>query len=169
MTPTRKTRLIYVLTLVVGLSIATAFIFFAFVANMKSFRVPTEVNAGDFPEGKEFKVGGFVVDGSLDYQPGSTTIGFVITDKGADTPEGEELTVQYTGLLPSLFREGQWTVAEGEYVDGVFKADRVMAKHDENYVSPSATDEKLQARIDRAKALRDAMYASEANKNQNQN
>lgn len=157
MNNTRQIRLVYVIVLVVVLIAASILLVFGLAANTKSFRVPTEVNAGDYPEGEVFKVGGFVVDNSIRYTSGSTTIKFIVTDATEDTPEGETLEISYTGLLPSLFREGQWTVTEGEYSNGVFNATHIMAKHDEDYVSPSATDEKLQARIDRARALREAV------------
>lgn len=159
MNKTRQVRLIYVLALSLGIAAASILLIFALVSNAKSFRVPSEVNAGDYPADEIFKVGGYVVDNSIAYAKGSTTIRFVITDATEENPEGENLTVTYTGLLPNLFQEGLWAVAEGQYKNGVFEATHIMAKHDENYVSPSATDDKLQARIDKAKTYRDNIAA----------
>lgn len=159
MNETRKVRLIYVVALSLGIVAASILLIYAFVANAQSFCVPTEIKVGDCQTGEVIKVGGYVVENSIDYTKGSTVTRFLITDATEENPDGELLAVTYDDLMPNLFEEGLWVVAEGRYENGVFTASHIMAKHDESYVSPSATDEKLQARIEKAKAHREAIAA----------
>ncbi|HHO59206.1 MAG TPA: cytochrome c maturation protein CcmE, partial [Thiotrichales bacterium] len=104
------------------------------------------VKTGDAPENHAFRVGGLVVDGSVKRAPDSLTVVFDVTDNE------ESMTVEYTGILPDLFREGQGIVAMGRFgADGRFIADEVLAKHDEKYMPPEVA-EALQAAEDAAKS-----------------
>ena len=120
---------------VVGLVLAaaTALILNAFNDSLVFFRTPSEVQGKSEAAGVRFRLGGLVKQGSI-VRDGLTTR-FVVTDVKADQP------VTYTGLLPDLFREGQGVVTEGAVgPDGVFKADTVLAKHDENYMPKDVAD-----------------------------
>jgi cytochrome c-type biogenesis protein CcmE len=130
MTPRRR-RLILVLGIVVGVSIAGALALSAFRRNVTFFFDPTQVTAGQVPAGERFRLGGMVTQGSLHRAPGSLEVRFVVTDFNHDVP------VRYTGVLPDLFREGAGVVAHGRLSsDGTFVADEVLAKHDEKYMPP---------------------------------
>ena len=102
-------------------------------SNIALFKSPTEVAKGDFPKDKLFRIGGLVKEGSIQRQSDGVTIRFVITDSESD------ITVDYVGILPDLFLEGKGAVAQGRLqADGTFKAQEVLAKHDENYMPPEA-------------------------------
>ncbi|XSG81194.1 MAG: cytochrome c maturation protein CcmE [Methyloligella sp. ZOD6] len=112
------------------LTIAVGLVLFALSDSIVFFYSPSDVMAKELAPGQRFRLGGLVEDGSVVRNRG-TTVRFVITDKA------KELPVTYTGVLPDLFREGQGVVAEGMLgPDGVFQADKVLAKHDENYMPP---------------------------------
>ncbi len=121
-----------------GLLIATALTLRAFKDNLMFFVSVTEVVAGEYPQERNFRVGGLVVDGSVEREDGSLTVRFLVTDLRCEIP------VEYSGVLPDLFREGQGVVAhgrmDGEGAAGVFVADEILAKHDENYMSPEVAD-----------------------------
>jgi len=141
MTPTRKNRLIMVAVIVVGMGIATALILTAFEKNLMYFYSPSEVIAGDAPAGRKFRVGGLVVDGSVQRIADGLTVQFTVTDTV------HEVTVVYDGILPDLFREGQGIIAHGRIRDdGVFEASEVLAKHDENYMPPEVASALAAAR-----------------------
>jgi cytochrome c-type biogenesis protein CcmE len=130
MTPRRR-RLILVVGIVVGVSIAGALALSAFRRNVTFFFDPTQVSAGQVPAGERFRLGGMVTQGSLHRAPGSLEVRFVVTDFNHEVP------VRYTGVLPDLFREGAGVVAHGRLsTDGTFVADEVLAKHDEKYMPP---------------------------------
>ena len=130
MTP-RRQRMFAVGVIFVGVSMAAVLILQALEENINHFYSPTAVLAGEPTPGKEFRLGGLVVDGSFTRLPGDLTARFVVTDNMSD------VSVEYTGVLPDLFKEGQGMVAMGKLSDqGVFVADEVLAKHDENYMSP---------------------------------
>ena len=130
MTP-RRQRMFAVAAIFVGVSMAAVLILQALEENINHFYSPTAVLAGEPTPGKEFRLGGLVVDGSFTRLPGDLTARFVVTDNMSD------VSVEYTGVLPDLFKEGQGMVAMGKLSDqGVFVADEVLAKHDENYMSP---------------------------------
>ncbi len=126
------------LAIAVGLSalgIATALVLNAFQSNLVFFFSPSQVAANEAPQGRNFRVGGLVEEGSIRREPGGLTINFVVTDLAKTVP------VSYTGLLPDLFKEGKGVVAQGKLgPDGIFRADQVLAKHDENYMPPEAAD-----------------------------
>lgn len=130
MTP-RRQRMFAVGAIFIGVCIAAVLILQALEENINHFYSPSAVLAGEPTPGKEFRLGGLVVDGSFARLPGDLTARFVVTDNISD------VSVEYTGVLPDLFKEGQGMVAMGKLSDqGVFVADEVLAKHDENYMSP---------------------------------
>ena len=131
MKPHRQKRLAIVLFIAVGISVGIGLTVYALRQNLNMFYTPTQVAAGEVPPGREIRVGGMVKEGSEWYAANSTEMGFVVTDYARDVP------ITYDGRLPDLFREGQGIVVEG-LIDqsGAFQASRVIAKHDENYMSP---------------------------------
>ena len=130
MTPRRR-RMLLVLGIVAGVSIAGALALSAFRQNVTFFFDPTQVAAGEVPAGERFRLGGMVTQGSLQRAPGSLEVRFIVTDFSHD------VAVSYTGVLPDLFREGAGVVAHGRLrSDGTFVADEVLAKHDEKYMPP---------------------------------
>jgi cytochrome c-type biogenesis protein CcmE len=134
MTPRRR-RLTFVALIVLGVGAAVAFALTAFQDNLLYFYTPSDIVAGKAPHDRLFRVGGMVPQGSFKRESGSLEAHFVLTDY-ANT-----LTVSYTGVLPDLFREGQGVVARGRIrPDGVFVAEEVLAKHDENYMPPVVAD-----------------------------
>ena len=135
MHPKRKKRLYLIALMVTGVGIGIALALNAFNDNLMFFYSPTEVVAGQAPSGHPIRVGGLVTEGSVERQLDGLTVHFDITDNA------ETVTIRYTGILPDLFREGQGIVARGKLdVDGVFVADEVLAKHDENYMPPEVAD-----------------------------
>ncbi|MCC5867342.1 MAG: cytochrome c maturation protein CcmE [Gammaproteobacteria bacterium] len=131
MTPTRKRRLMLVAGLVAGVGLATTLALRAFQENMLYFYSPTEFVEIDVPAERTLRIGGLVADGSVQRESGSMTVEFLVTDHAYSVP------VRYTGVLPDLFREGQGVVARGRLGEGgLFLADNIMAKHDENYMPP---------------------------------
>ena len=131
MHPVRKKRLILIGLMVTGVAIAVGFALNAFNQNLMFFYSPSEVIAGDAPANHPFRLGGLVTTGSVQRQSDGLTTRFDVTDNA------KTVTIQYTGILPDLFREGQGIVAHGRLNDGgVFVADEVLAKHDENYMPP---------------------------------
>ncbi|MDX1569749.1 MAG: cytochrome c maturation protein CcmE [Xanthomonadales bacterium] len=135
MTPTRKRRLIAVLAVVAGVGLATALAVTAFRNNMLYFVSPSEVSAGEVQTDTPIRVGGLVVEGSVKRDPDSLWVQFDLTDYASI------VSVQYEGILPDLFREGQGIVALGSLDgNGVLVASQVLAKHDENYMPPEVAD-----------------------------
>jgi cytochrome c-type biogenesis protein CcmE len=128
---------------IAGVAIAAALALSALQSNIAYFFSPTQVLAGEAPQGKVFRLGGMVVDGSLQRKSGDLTVSFVVTDTA------KNVTVNYTGILPDLFGEGQGVVTRGKLgADGVFYAEEVLAKHDESYVAPE-----VQEAMDKAKQM----------------
>jgi cytochrome c-type biogenesis protein CcmE len=131
MTPTRRRRLILVIGIVAGVSVAGALALNAFRRNVTFFFDPTQVAQGEVSAGQAFRLGGMVTQGSLMRAPGSLEVHFVVTDFSHNVP------VSYSGVLPDLFREGAGVVAHGHLdPSGTFIADEVLAKHDEKYMPP---------------------------------
>lgn len=131
----RKQRLIFIIILLVGFSCAAALGLYAMRQNIMLFHTPSEVVVGNVPKNKLFRIGGLVVVGSVFKENDGLTTEFNLTDMG------ETVTVRYTGLLPDLFREGQGIVAQGQLNDqGMFIAQEVLAKHDENYMPPEVAN-----------------------------
>ncbi|HEX6321830.1 MAG TPA: cytochrome c maturation protein CcmE [Burkholderiales bacterium] len=116
---------------VVALGIATALVLMAFEKNLVFFFTPSQVAANEAPQGKTFRIGGMVLEGSVKRE--GVEVQFVVTDTAKTIP------VVYRGPLPDLFREGKGVVAQGQLgPDGIFRAREVLAKHDENYMPPEA-------------------------------
>ena len=135
MTPKRKQRLIFVMVLLVGFGAATGLALFAFQNNLLYFYSPSQIASGEVETGQMFRLGGLVVEGSVERESDGITTQFELTDTAGS------ITVSYTGLLPDLFREGQGIVAQGKInPQGVFVAQEVLAKHDENYMPPEVAD-----------------------------
>ena len=127
----RKQRLIFMVILLIGFSSAVALVLYAMRQNIMLFHTPSQVVAGEVQGNKLFRVGGLVVAGSVVKGNDGLTTEFDLTDMG------RSIRVRYTGLLPDLFREGQGIVAQGLLNEkGVFVAQEVLAKHDENYMPP---------------------------------
>ena len=140
MKPRTKRALIIVGGLA-ALGIATTLVLNAFQSNMVFFFSPSQVVAHEAPRERSFRIGGMVEQGSVQRDEQSLTVTFVVTDFAQKVP------VTYTGLLPDLFREGKGVVAQGKLgPDGVFHAEQVLAKHDENYMPPEAADALAKAR-----------------------
>jgi len=135
MNPKRKQRLILVIFLVVGFSVVIGLAMYTLSKNINLFYSPTQIAAGEAPLGARIRAGGMVVEGSVQRDTESLAIYFELTDYEANAK------VEYTGILPDLFREGQGIVALGRLnKDGVLVADEVLAKHDENYMPPEVAD-----------------------------
>jgi len=131
----RHRRLAYVALGLVLLGVTAALVLNAFRGNLVFFYSPTQVAGKEAPLNKTFRLGGLVEQGSLKRLPDGVTVRFVVTDTGKSIP------VQYKGILPDLFREGKGVVAQGRLgTDGVFQAQEVLAKHDENYMPPEAAE-----------------------------
>lgn len=131
MKPARRQRLILISVMVIGISIAVGFALKSFNENLMYFFSTTDVMAGKAPKDALFRLGGMVVKGSVERPGDGLTVRFKLTDYS------KEVTVEYTGILPDLFREGQGIVANGKLDGrGVFVAEEVLAKHDENYMPP---------------------------------
>lgn len=143
MKPRRK-RLLWVLAGVALVGLAVTLVLRALDANVMFFYSPSQIHAGEAPQGAAFRIGGLVEVGSLQRSADGLQVQFMVTD------EVQRVPVRYQGLLPDLFREGKGVVASGKLqADGVFEASEVLAKHDENYMPPEA-----------AKALEDAARTS---------
>lgn len=134
MNPVRKKRLFIVLAILAGVGIAVALALSALQQNINLFYTPSQIAAGEAPEGTRIRAGGLVEEGSVKRTNDSLSVAFRVTD-GA-----QAITITYQGILPDLFREGQGIVALGRVnADGVLVADEVLAKHDENYMPPEVT------------------------------
>jgi len=148
MTPARKKRLTLIVLMVAGVAVATGFALKAFNENLMFFFSPGEVIAGEAPKDHPFRIGGLVTTGSVKRRQDGLTVAFDLTDM-KDT-----VTVEYTGILPDLFREGQGIVAMGKLRgDGVFVADEVLAKHDENYMPPEVAGSLKTSHAEGVKAM----------------
>ena len=144
----RHRRIAFIIVGLAGLAIATFLVASAFKNNLVFFFSPTQVAAKEPPVNRTFRVGGLVQNGTLQRDNDGLTVRFVVTDTAANVP------VVYKGILPDLFKEGRGCVAQGRLdAAGVFHADQVLAKHDENYMPPEA-----------GQAIDKAKYAKEAAK-----
>ena len=142
----RHKRIGIIIVGLAGLAFAAFLVANAFRQNLVFFFSPTQVAAKEAPVDRTFRIGGLVQDGTLKRDTDGLTVRFTVTDTAANIP------VVYKGILPDLFKEGRGCVAQGKLgADGVFQADQVLAKHDENYMPPEAGEA-----IDKAKHARDA-------------
>jgi cytochrome c-type biogenesis protein CcmE len=129
----RHKRIVFIVASLAALGLATALVLGAFRNNLVFFFSPTQVMAKEAPVNKTFRIGGLVQNGTLKRDSDGLTIRFSVTDTATSIP------VVYKGILPDLFKEGRGCVAQGRVGgDGVFYADQIMAKHDENYMPPEA-------------------------------
>ena len=136
----RHKKLTIIIASVAALGLSATLVLDAFQSNLVFFFSPTQVAANEAPQGKSFRIGGLVEEGSVKRQSDGVTVSFVVTDTAKVIP------VLYTGILPDLFKEGKGVVAQGKLsADGVFRADEVLAKHDENYMPPEAAEALEQA------------------------
>lgn len=130
----KKKRRIQIIALAfVALAGSSALIGYAFKDGINFFRSPSEITAEPPTQNEVFRIGGLVEEGSLVRGAGET-VHFRVTDGGASIP------VQFTGILPDLFEENQGMVGTGRYVNGVFQATEILAKHDENYMPKEVVD-----------------------------
>jgi len=143
MTPRRK-RMAIALGVVAVVGAATALVLNAFQSNLVFFYTPTQISAKEAPSGRTFRLGGLVVEGSV--KRDGVKVNFEVTDTAKTVP------VQFSGILPDLFKEGKGVVAQGQLENGVFQAKEVLAKHDENYMPPEAAEALKNAAIANQKA-----------------
>lgn len=142
----RHKRVAFIVAGLAGLAVAAYLVASAFRNNLVFFFSPTQVAAKEAPVDRTFRIGGLVQEGTLQRDNDGLTVRFTVTDTAANIP------VVYKGILPDLFKEGRGCVAQGKLgSDGVFHADQVLAKHDENYMPPQAGDA-----IDKAKHAKEA-------------
>lgn len=131
MKPHRRKKLGIILFIATGLSVAIGLSLYALSSNIDLFFTPSQVAAGEVTPGQRIRVGGMVKEGSVEHNQEDLQVRFIATDYSHD------VDIYYSGILPDLFREGQGIVVEGAMgADGTFVASRVLAKHDENYMSP---------------------------------
>jgi cytochrome c-type biogenesis protein CcmE len=143
----RQRRMTLVAIIVCGVGLAGALALRAFRENVMFYFDPSKVAAGQVKAGQRFRLGGMVVKGSVQRQPGTLDVKFVVTDFAHEVP------VSYSKVLPDLFREGAGVVALGRINgSGVFVADEVLAKHDEKYMPPEV-----------ARSLKEGQAAAAAN------
>lgn len=144
MSPTQKKRFTVVAIIIGGASLAAFLALKALDANAEFFITPSEVQAGKLQREQRYRIAGLVKQGSVSTQSDGITRIFVVTDCEHD------VTVQYTGLLPDLFREGQAIVAKGTFnQENRMIAAQVLAKHDENYVPNEAAETMMQAQANK--------------------
>jgi cytochrome c-type biogenesis protein CcmE len=150
---TRHKRIAFIIVGLLGLSIAAFLVTSAFKNNLVFFFSPSEIASRQAPIGKNLRIGGLVENGSVKRESDGLTIKFSVTDTARSIP------VVYKGILPDLFKEGRGCVAQGHVgTDGVFYADQVLAKHDENYRAPEVTqsiDKATQAAKEAAKTIKE--------------
>lgn len=131
MHPVRKQRLIIVLMIVFGVSLAVGLVAYALRQNIDAFYTPEQIVNGEVKIGQRIRIGGLVMDGSVRRASEGLLVSFDLSD-GV-----EQVTVQYRGILPDLFKEGQGILAKGHLIEArLIEATEVLAKHDENYMSP---------------------------------
>ncbi|MEK9963838.1 MAG: cytochrome c maturation protein CcmE [Betaproteobacteria bacterium] len=137
----RQKRLLLIIAVLALVSVAALLVLNAFKSNLVFFYTPTEVVEGKVPVARAFRIGGMVVDGSLQRKQDGVSVSFSVTDTI------HAIDVTYEGILPDLFQEGKGVVAQGRLIEnGSFIADQVLAKHDENYMPPEAAEALKRAR-----------------------
>lgn len=135
MNPKRKQRLLLILLMLAGLSVAVALVLYSMRQNINLYYSPQQIAAGQAPHDRMMRVGGLVLHGSVKRDPESLKVSFTVTDTKA------ELKIHYQGILPDLFREGQGIVALGKLdANNEIQATEVLAKHDEKYMPPEVAD-----------------------------
>lgn len=148
MSPSQKKRFIMVAVILVGVALTAFFALMSMQTSIEYFRTPSQINAGEFDQQQRYRVAGLVKEGSVSRLSDGVTQRFTITDCEHD------VTVQYTGILPDLFREGQAIVTVGQFdPTTTLVAAQVLAKHDENYVPSEAADAVMLAKADKCKSV----------------
>lgn len=142
MNPQRKQRLTFIVLILLGIGIAAALVLTALRENINLFYTPSDVAAGKAPLDHVIRVGGLVEAGSVKRSGEGLDVSFNVTDTA------KSVAINYTGILPDLFREGQGIIAEGRMQGDVFKASLILAKHDENYMPKEVVDALEQQGID---------------------
>ncbi|MDH5641697.1 MAG: cytochrome c maturation protein CcmE [Nitrospira sp.] len=143
----RQKRFAFIGLGLVVLGVATALVLNAFQSNLVFFFTPTQVANGEAPQGRSFRIGGMVEEGSIARGGDGLTVRFIVTDTAKRVP------VTYKGILPDLFKEGKGAVAQGQLgSDGTFVASEVLAKHDENYMPPEAAEALAKAKASGAQS-----------------
>lgn len=127
-------RLTFVIIAMALLAIAVGLVLMAFEESIVFFNSPTDIVTKQPGPSKRLRLGGLVEEGSVVREAGSTVTRFKVTDLD------NSVDVTFDGILPDLFREGQGVITEGKYINGVFKASEVLAKHDEQYMPPEVAD-----------------------------
>jgi cytochrome c-type biogenesis protein CcmE len=130
----RQKRFLFILVALAAVAVASVLVVKALRSNITYFYSPSQVVAGEAPADQLFRIGGMVVRDSLQRDPDSVRVRFLVTDNA------EQFEVVYDGILPDLFSEGQGAVARGRLDNGVFVAEEVLAKHDESYMPPEVAD-----------------------------
>ena len=131
----RYKRIIYISSILVFIFILFSLFIKTFNENLLFYRSPSQVSLGEFPEDYIFRIGGVVVDGSLQKSNDTTDVKFKITDYN------KTIDIYYSGILPDLFREGQGVVIRGKLINtGDFIAEEVLAKHDKTYMPPEVAE-----------------------------
>ncbi|MFZ2301087.1 MAG: cytochrome c maturation protein CcmE [Gallionella sp.] len=131
----RQKRFVFIVVAVAALALVVGLVLNALDKNVSLYFTPTQVSNNEAPQGRSFRIGGVVEEGSVKRQADGLSVHFVITDRHKSIP------VVYKGILPDLFKEGKGVVAQGKVeADGVMHAEEVLAKHDENYMPPEAAD-----------------------------
>jgi len=127
-------RLTFVAVALILLAAAAGLALLAFEESIVFFYSPTDIREKNMTDDRRLRIGGLVEEGSVVRKEGSAVVRFRVTDLNNSIP------VTFEGLLPDLFREGQGVVAEGRMEGGLFVADEVLAKHDENYMPPEVAE-----------------------------
>ena len=131
----RQKKFMFIIVALVALGAAVGLVLYALKDNVSLFFTPTQVFNKEAPQGRNFRIGWLVEVGSVKRQSDGLTVHFVVTDNTNSMP------VIYKGILPDLFKEGKGVVAQGKIqADGIFHAEEVLAKHDENYMPPEAKE-----------------------------
>ena len=155
MNPTRKRRLTIVLSILAAAAIAAVLVVLALQNNMNYLLTPSQVQSGEATGYKTFRLGGMVKAGSIQRSNDSLKVTFTVVDAGGAMP------VEYTGILPDLFRDNQSVIATGHMDSAHFVATEVLAKHDETYMPKELKDAMAKAhankKIEESAAAQDAM------------
>lgn len=153
MNPTRKRRLTIVLSILAAAVVATVLVVLALQNNMNYLLTPSQVQSGEAANYKTFRLGGMVKAGSIQRSNDSLKVTFTVVDAGGAMP------VEYTGILPDLFRDNQSVIASGHMDNAHFVATEVLAKHDETYMPKELKDAMAKAHAD--KKIEDAAAAQD--------
>lgn len=158
MNPTRKRRLTIVLAILAATAVAAVLVVLALQNNMNYLLTPSQVQSGEAASYKTFRLGGMVKAGSIQRSSDSLKVTFTVVDAGGAMP------VEYTGILPDLFRDNQSVIATGHMDNARFVATEVLAKHDETYMPKELKDAMAKAhegkKVEEGAATQDAMQGN---------